>query len=285
RALLDLQAPVAANRGHEESGEEGFQETLHFLEGSLEDIPVWADNLKQFRPEAAIHLAWEGIPDYGAEMSTKNLKYGLDLFKLLYKTGCKTILATGSVWEYGKLSGELSEDLFVEPFNPFTAAKNSLNWMGREMAKEYGTNFIWTRLFYVYGPGQKSTSLIPYLINCIKEGNHPEIRNPDAKNDFIYVEDVADAVSKLILHYSKSGIFNIGSGQLTSVKTILNIIYNLFSKKEDYKKADQIQTDALSANYANISKIEKEVGWKPQTNIEKGIKGIIQPLTIQDRVK
>lgn len=251
-------------------------QTIHLLKGSLENISNWSEDLKKFNPDAVVHLAWEGIPDYGAENSTRNLKYGLNLFNLLSKTDCKTILATGSVWEYGEQSGKLSEDLFVKPFNCFTAAKNSLNWMGREIAKENGINFIWTRLFYVYGPGQKKTSLISYLIDCVKEKKKPEIRNPKAKNDFVYVEDVADAISRLVSEYKGSGIFNIGSGQLTTVETILSKIYKNYSVQKDFKIADQIQNDTLSANYADISKIEKEIGWKPKTGIDTGIEKTVE---------
>lgn len=249
--------------------------TINYVKGDLENTSAWAGKLKEFKPDAAIHLAWDGIPDYGSKNSIRNLKYGLDLFQLLAEIGCKTILTTGSVWEYGKLSGKLSEDLIVEPFNLFTAAKNSLNWMGREIAKENGMNFIWTRLFYVYGPGQKSTSLISYLISCVKEGKKPEIRNPQAKNDFIYVEDVANVISQLLLKYKGSGIFNIGSGELTAVKTVLNKIYALFSKEPDYETANQIKIDTLSSNFADISKIEKEISWRPNFSIDEGLRKTI----------
>lgn len=245
---------------------------INYLEGSLENIDEWANALKAFKPDAAIHLAWEGIPDYGAENNTRNLKYGLDLFLLLSKTDCKTILTTGSVWEYGKTPGKLPEDLPIEPFNSFTAAKNSLNWMGREIANENNMHFIWTRLFYVYGPGQKNTSLISYLINCMEKEKIPEIRNPEAQNDFIYVEDVADAISKLILEHNQSNTFNIGSGELTSVQTIISKIYDIYGRRVDYQISKQIPIDKLPASYADISKIKQVLNWHPQVSIGEGLK-------------
>lgn len=248
---------------------------IQFVQGTLGNINKWKNKIKNFKPDATIHMAWEGIPDYGVENSTRNLNYGLDLYRFLVRINCKKILTTGSCWEYGEQSGKLSENILPKTLNAFATAKNSLLHLGQEIAKKNGISFIWTRLFYVYGPGQKKESLIPYLINCAKEGKNPEIKNPQAQNDFIYVEDVADAISKLILECNVDGIFNIGSGKLTSIQAILKKIYDMFFIKQESHTANIKQTYTSSANYADISKIEKEVGWKPETTIKEGIKKVM----------
>lgn len=246
------------------------------IQGSLANISNWKDHVKDFKPDATIHMAWEGIPDYGVEMSIKNLNYCLNLYRFLAEINCKTIISTGSCWEYGGQNGQLSEKTLVKPFNAFTASKNSLNFLGQEIAKENNINFIWTRLFYVYGPGQRSESLIPYLINSAKSGEVPEIKNLNAENDFVYVEDVADAILQLMLSGKKSTTYNIGSGKLTSVKYIVDQIFNYFNVKYKPKKAGAKQTDSLSSFYADISKINEEVGWVPKVNIDDGIKKTIE---------
>ena len=171
---------------------------VDIVSGNLSDINKWEDKLKQFKPEATIHLAWEGIPDYGVKTSIKNLKYGLNLFEELADLGCKKIICTGSCWEYGQNQGKISEDLPVKSSNAFTTAKNALHLLGREIAKENNMQFIWTRLFYVYGPGQRGNSLIPYIIKCLEEGKEIRIKTPSARNDFIYVEDVAKAIVAIL---------------------------------------------------------------------------------------
>lgn len=281
---------------------------LSLLKGNLANLSDWKKKVRDFKPDAAVHIAWEGIPDYGIEMSLKNLQYGLSLYEFLTEIKCKNILTTGSCWEYGGQKGKLSEDMPVKPFNAFTASKNSLNFLGWEIAKKNNVNFIWTRLFYIYGPGQKGQSLIPYLIDCVKNGKTPEIKNPLAKNDFAYVEDVADAISKILINCKESTTYNIGSGKLTSVQKIIDIIFKEFSGNEStrdlmvgvsslgrissdsrkpatlqsgfyrdkqFRKKQARQTDTLSSFYADISKIKKEVDWKPETNIEQGIKKTI----------
>ena len=248
---------------------------ISVLTGNLASINNWKDALIKFKPQAAVHLAWEGIPDYGTQNSIKNLNYGLELIELLAKVGCQTILITGTIWEYGNQTGKLKEDFCIKPFNALTAAKNSLHLLGSEIAKDYNINFIWTRLSNSYGPGRHEASLIPYLIKSVQSNKKIEIRDPSAQNDFIYVEDVAEAISQLLLKYKKSGVFNIGSGKLISVRDIIKKIFKILNVKQGYKITNHKQIDSFSYAYADISRIKEATGWKPQISIDEGIKRTI----------
>lgn len=242
------------------------------IKGDLAQISIWKDDVKKFKPQAGIHLAWEGISDYSIQNSIKNLNYGLTLIEFLGKIGCKTILVSGSILEYGNQQGKLKEDICLKPFNALTGAKNSLHYLGKEIAKAHKVNFIWTRLSNSYGPGRHETSLIPYLIQSITKNRIIKLRNPKAENDFIYVEDVAEAICQLILKYKKSGVFNIGSGKLISVEDILKKLFKILNVDRNYLTINQKQIDSFSFAYADISKIKKEIGWQPKIDITEGLK-------------
>lgn len=244
---------------------------IKLIKGSLSNINEWEEKVREFNPEAAIHLAWEGIPDYKCEVSLKNLKYGLDLFSMLTKIGCKKIIATGSCWEYGKQKGSLNEENIINPHNVFTSAKSSLHWAGKYLAEENNISFIWLRLFYVYGHGQRNNSLIPYIIDCIKENKIPDVKTPSAKNDFVYVEDVADAIIAILEKVNNSAIYNIGSGYLTSVKEIINIVCANLNIKCDFKSSKSTEEVLYDGFWGDISKIRRETGWDTKVGIKEGI--------------
>lgn len=250
-------------------------ESVRTVKGDLAHISKWQKELAHFRPAVTIHLAWEGIPHYDSRTSIKNLWYGLDLISMLRDIGCKKFIGAGSCWEYGEQSGKLDEEHILNPINAYGAAKISLRFLGEAIAKEGNMQFIWTRFFYVYGPGQKESSLIPHAIRCIQSGNMPEIKSPLASNDFIYVEDVACALKLLAEKGKKNGVYNIGSGKLTRVQAIINLIFKQYRRKHEYRKIEQELTDKLAGFYADTKKIEKEVGWKPLTAIREGIKKTI----------
>ncbi len=245
------------------------------IRGDLTSIDKWKDEVGQFRPEVAVHLAWEGIPNYDAKTSVRNLNYGLSLITMLAELGCKSIICTGSCWEYGKQSGKVSEDMVLKPSTAFTAAKNALHWVGREIAREHDMHFIWTRLFYVYGPGQRESSLLPYIISCVRQGRKPEVKTPSVKNDFIYVGDVARAISAIVKKPQKDGVYNIGSGSSTSVQQIVEIVCDKLSFPYERSGLNSPTNSSVVDFWADISRIKSDTGWKPKIGIKDGIQRTI----------
>jgi nucleoside-diphosphate-sugar epimerase len=190
---------------------------------------------------------------------------------MLAESGCKSTICTGSCWEYGQQSGKVHEDTPLKPLNAFTAAKNALHWVGREIARENGMHFIWTRLFYVYGPGQRDTSLIPYIISCLRNGKKPEIKMPGARNDFVYVGDVARAIAAIVRKSQRTDVYNIGSGGSTSVQKIIEIIYDKFDLPGKYDRLLNLSNSPVVDFWADISRIKSDIGWEPQSSISEGI--------------
>lgn len=255
---------------------------IKFLYGNLNNMN-WKKEFLKFSPAVVIHLAWEGLPNHHSDISKKNLEWSLNLVQLAGKAKCKLFVATGSGWEYGVQHGKLSEDSTSNPFDAYTAAKHSVNLFGWEIAKESNMSFVWLRPFFIYGPGQRSLALIPSLLSSINKGEKPEIRNPNAKNDFVYVEDVAEAIALAVdkcfpqketvpKHY----VYNVGSGKLTGVIDIIKYICLKFNSKTNYKKMAKQPQDKITTSFASITKIRKEIGWKPKTDIKRGINLMIK---------
>lgn len=231
---------------------------LFLLDKNLTNIEKWKKEVKGFKPDAAIHLAWEGLPDYGPSQSIKNLNYGLNLMNFLAEIGCKKVVMAGSSWEN-----------LPQPFNAFSSAKIALKLISQEIAKENNLIFIWARFFFVYGPGQRETSLIPYLIKCLKENKRPQIKNLYARNDFIYVEDIAKAINCIIINAKSSAEYDIGTGIRTTVQDIVKILFKDYKSSEEFKGYSE-------GPFSDISKIKKEISWEAKTDIKEGIKKTIQ---------
>lgn len=248
---------------------------LKFIQGDLSNTRNWSKEVELFKPQAAIHLGWEGLPKHDYNFSKKNFINSLELIELLTNIACKKIIVVGSCWEYGVQTGKLREDDLPLPFDSFTAAKHSIHWFGKQLAKDHDCKLIWTRPFYVYGPGQHSKSLIPHLIDCAKNNRQPEIRTPDAKNDFIFVEDLVDAFIALLSNELKNDLYNIGSGKLTKVADIIKVVFKEFDLKIQFKKAEIDNRSKLKGFYGDISRIKKDTSWKPTYSIKDGIKKTI----------
>lgn len=245
---------------------------VSYLKGNFAE-KRWKKKVKTFRPDVAMHLAWQDIPKYDFSTSAKNLKSSLDLFKFLYEIGCKKIVFSGTCWEYGTTSGKKNEEMFAKPAGAFGAAKLALTLLGEAFAKETNRVFISARLFFVFGLGQKPSSLIPAAVAALKSGGDPEIKKPDAANDFVHVNDAAKALVLLLTQDVAGGVYNIGSGKLTAVADIMNKLYRHHKRNLKLPVPDLSRPDA--GFYADISKIIKATGWRPKTSVEKGIKEIL----------
>lgn len=276
---------VLAERGHElmlllrpdgtEPDDTHYGTRIELLKGDLSDIERWKGSVRDFGPEVVLHLAWEGLPDYSQQMCRKNFEYGMDLFTAVAEAGCKSLVCTGSVWEYKHRVGMLTEDAEVETGNSFTAIKNSLRLSGRAISSEFGVDFYWLRVFYSYGPGQRETSLIPHVIRSLLAGEVPSVKNPDNRNDFVYVRDVAEGIADIVEKQPGGSIYNIGSGYSSSVADIIAHVYKAITAVTDRASMQLPEiTDHGKGDdfWADISRIGKDAGWSPKHSLEDGIR-------------
>ena len=244
---------------------------IQWLEGNLAELEKYRNELEQFKPQGLIHLAWEGLPDYSFKTSQKNFQYTLHLFNLVAELGCTTILSTGTCWEYRENHGKVDENGLLEANNSFAALKNAIRYYGGALAKDRGLRFYWPRLFYVYGPGQRKESLIPHIIESFMAGSTPDIRTPQNRNDFVYVGDVARALVALIEKKPKHSVYNVGSGQSTSVQDALKMTQSIL-KVEPSLLSAAYEKDVTGANlYADITRITSFAGWQPLVELVEGI--------------
>jgi nucleoside-diphosphate-sugar epimerase len=254
---------------------------VKFVKGGIADVNKWKGKLKSFKPDAAIHLAWEGLPSQDFEVGMENLIGGLNCFRALGEAGCKTIVVAGSDQEYGHTGKKVKETSPVKPYNLLFSTKVAMYWLGSKIAQQSNMNFIWARIFFLYGAGQRSGALIPYLVSSLRSGGRPEIRNPYGANDFIYIEDAARALVMLATRTPKTPneIYNIGSGTLTPTAKIIGAVYSLFGQpKPVFPKYDKRRPPAWTGVYADIGKIKKDYGWRPTVGLEKGIKKTVGEL-------
>ena len=166
-----------------------------------------------------------------------------------------------------------SEKDKIDLNNPYAATK----FIGEEIVMKYADMFkmpnISFRFFNVYGPrlnisGQYSAVIGNFLSQ--KKNNIPLtiVGNGKQTRDFIHVDDLVSAFIKVIKSRYVKKIYNIGSGKRTSINTIASI----FNGK---KKFIPIRPGEPKDSLANISKLKKDINWKPKISIESGIQQLL----------
>ena len=237
--------------------------TGHF--GDLSD-QEFLKYLAEQKFEQVIHLAWEGLPNLSEENNLRNLKISKKFLEILASSGVKDFQIAGSCLEYGDLTGQISEEVIGENLSDFAATKIKL----LEFIADLGVNYKWHRIFYSYGPFQHDNSLLSSAFLSAKNGVSLKLSNPNISRDFVYVDDVARAMSQLIQTPGVSGVFNIGSGKSTLVIDLVNAL----NSKMGLEVQDQA-VEVSPALTADIKKITETCGWTPNVSIEQGVKKFV----------
>jgi nucleoside-diphosphate-sugar epimerase len=248
-----------------------------FLQGDLSAVAALESPLRAFAPQACIHLAWAGLPDYSLKMSRQNFQWGLDLLDLLKTIGCARLTVTGTCFEYGTLTGQLAEDAQPQKQGLFAAFKAAQRLVARSLSADGGTSLIWARPFFVYGPGQRATSLIPSCIAALAAGRNPEIKSPDVVNDFIYVDDVAAGLAALTTGRAPAGTYNLGSAMPIRVRDVVNLVAREMNQPEVYPQENHgPDAPATSGFWSDQSRTRAATGgWEPRVSLEEGIRRTI----------
>ena len=158
-----------------------------------------------------------------------------------------------------------------QDINPYANKYIFSKFLSEQIVKFYQSSVpsIIIRLSNIYGYTElRRPDLIPTIMQDVFEKEKVEIWSNKPKRDFIFTEDAADAVLK-ILDTDFTGIINMGSGKMSSLKLISEIIENLSGKKIISK--DQPVSGPMEFN-TNIKKISEITGWEPQFDIQKGLK-------------
>jgi len=204
--------------------------------------------------------------DMGLDLNVYPLNKALSYFskRKLKKFICFTTIL---LYDQKSLSLPVGENQNINPYiNKYVFSK----YLSEQIINFYSNKIpsIIVRLSNIYGYTRlRRPDLIPTIMQDIFEKETITIWNDTPKRDFIFTEDAADAVLKLIESDFK-GIINLGSGKMSSLKEICEIIKELSGKKiisENKKVSGPMEFNT------DISKIKQITGWKPIYDIKSGL--------------
>lgn len=257
---------------------------------------------ERFRPNLVMHLAAESHVDRSidgpAEFINTNIVGTYTLLEVvrhywqaLTDTEKRDFrfhhISTDEV--YGDLEG--TTDLFTEstpyaPSSPYSASKASSDHLVRAWQRTYGLPTIITNCSNNYGPYHFPEKLIPLVILNALEGKPlPIYGKGDQIRDWLYVEDHARALYKVVIEGEIGETYNIGGHNekpnIEVVKTICQILDELQPRDNNEPYATLItfvkDRPGHDMRYAiDASKIERELGWTPEETFESGIGKTVQ---------
>ncbi|MEO6316424.1 MAG: NAD(P)-dependent oxidoreductase [Chitinophagaceae bacterium] len=222
--LKDNYEVIASSANEEKARSFSWFPKVRYIPFDLASFDNGIDCFAYFdRPDAVIHLAWEGLPNYKAAFHYEvNLPRHFSFLENMLQHGLRSLSVTGTCFEYGMHEGMLSEDMKPDPANAYAMAKDSLRDLIEGLRKASNFDFKWIRLFYMYGRGQHPNSLLSQLQKALDDNETVFNMSGGAQvRDYLPVETVAEYIVTIAVQQKITGIVNCCSAQPVSVRQLV----------------------------------------------------------------
>ena len=187
--------------------------------------------------------------------------------------------SSSSVYGMNKKVPFSEDDNVDHPISLYAATKKSNELMAYTYSHLYGIQTIGLRFFTVYGPWGRPDMAYYKFTKAILEGEPIEVYNHGKlKRDFTYINDIIEGVLKIIKENNLEknyNLFNIGNSKTVDLLTFIETLEKLL-QKQAIKKFVGMQAGDVKETYANISKINNEYGFLPNTEIKEGLKVFVE---------
>lgn len=221
---------------------------------------ITKNDLDDINADIIYHLAWSNLPNYQDPIHIeKNLPEQIQFLKCVAESKIKKIIISGSCLEYGLQNGSLTETNSLHPTTFYGLAKISVFSMINYLKNKFNLEFVWFRVFYVYGNHQNINSLYPSLISAIKNKDIVfRMSHGNQVRDFIHINDVVNYFLLPLNHINMNGVYNICSGKGMKVRDFVKNIIKLHGS--------EIKIDF---NYYDVPSYEPLSFWGDNTKINK----------------
>ncbi len=245
------------------------------FEADLLDPGELAVAIRAAAPEVVVHLAalshvggsWTRMADYYRVnfIGTENLLRAVGEVRTVFASSAEVY---GAVPESEQ---PISEARQPEPRSPYAVTKAAAERLA------YLHRATVARMFNLVGAGQSSQFALPSFaqqLADIVDGSAPPVLavgNLAARRDFLHVEDGADALAVLVERGEPAGVYNLGSGEATSLEEALDLLVGIsgavIERRVDPERFRPIDLELLSADTGRL----RGLGWSPRRSLHQAL--------------
>lgn len=270
------------------------------IRGSIEDRDLINDTFKQHKPDRVINLAAQAGVRYSLENPyayiDSNIVGFLNILEACRHNGCDHLVYASTSSVYGSHTNmPFSVHTGVDhPVSLYAATKKSNELMAHTYSHLFGIPATGLRFFTVYGPwGRPDMALFLFThnilagepINVFNYGKH--------KRDFTYVDDIVEGVIRTLDNIPEANpdwsgddpdpasssapyrIYNIGNNKPVDLDHYIAVLEDCLGKKAE-RNLLPLQPGDVADTFADVSDLERDVGYKPSTSVESGVENFVR---------
>jgi len=265
--------------------------------GSLKNLRAVKDKIKFIKFPVAKILKSKAIKDldgiyhYGIPSSTplyrenpyfvgEAINEFIAILELAKREKCKIVYASSSSVYNGNPT-PFVETMPVLVKDLYTEARYAMERLAKLYYNWYKVNVISIRFFSVYGPHEEAkknyANLVTQFLWLAKKGQKPVIYGDgNQTRDFTFVKDIIEGCVLAMNSKVENDVFNIGAGFQYTINDMVKMLEKALNKKIECRYAPNPLQGYVYETWADTSKAQKVLGFKPQYPFEKGLEEIIQ---------
>ena len=254
--------------------------------GEITEWPHVASVVRDHRPDAIVHCAAivGVVNSAAAPFATMRVNIGgsLNVFEAMRLFGVRRIINLSTEEVYGEFGSErITEEHPCFPTMPYGISKFAVEQLGRDHAREYGTEVIHVRTCWVYGPGLPRPRVPKIFVDAALEGRPLHVAaGGDFRVDHVYIDDLVEGVAAALdKPKHRFDAYHIASGQAPSLREIVDIVNETVQGARisigpgHYSFGDQFRVVRKGA--LDISRAGAELGYVSRYDIRRGIAAYI----------
>ena len=291
--FVNLDALTYAANPRSLAGMEG-RANYAFVRADLVDFEAVRAAFAKHQPEVVIHFAAESHVDRSIAGPRPFLRTNIEgTFNLLeacreaWKPGQGLFHHVSTDEVYGSLGAEglFTEETKYDPSSPYSASKAASDHLVRAWGRTFGIPVKITNCSNNYGPLQFPEKLIPLMIqNLLERKSLPVYGKGENVRDWLYVGDHCEAIWTVVLRGNPGETYNIGGRSEQRNIDVVKQLCAIVAQETGASEADLLglvtyvkDRPGHDLRYAiDASKIERELGWKPQETFATGMRKTVR---------
>lgn len=260
-------------------------DNMQVVKFQLEDLESLYDEPCFEGADSLYNMAWSAVNAKfrnEAEEQVKNIMFALRVLQFAEHLGIKRVIVPGSAAEVSCGDCVITGKEIPAPSDMYSSAKVATRYICQTYARLHQIDVIWTLITSIYGPGRDDNNLITYAIKTLANGEKPSFTGLEQKWDYLYIDDLIDALIILGEHGNGGEIYPVGSGEYKTlreyvelIRDIINPVLPLGIGDLPYKDPNQIDNQIL-----DISKLTY-LGFIPRYDFKTGIRKVIDYIKSQ----
>lgn len=240
---------------------------------------TFEQRLRKDSIDTVICTAWTTTPGefWTSPLNSQYRSATLRFAEACFKYGVSHFIGFGTMSEYGEKVGACDASVTIaNPKSIYGKEKLLTGQQLTELSNAYKKRSTWLRIFQAYGRNEKVQRFLPSLLLSIKQAKSIEVYTPHDTLDWINVEDIADIVVNRVIYRSTPPIFDVGSGEILSVRQVTELAYSVVGLAHNsvtFKSQNEKDAKRL---YINPDGFLASSGWQPSVKLAHFIRDSLQ---------